>query len=265
MRNPSYLESCLKISVMMILLAFMSGCVTTVDSPFNRKASEEKAVQSHVQLGLAYIQDGDYVTARQRLDRALEINPKSAGAHAAMGLVFQRQGEPELAEASFKKALAFDAGYTRGRTYYAAFLFERDRFEDAAKQLEVAGEDTTFSDRAQVFANLGRTYARLERPEKALVAYQRSISLGRAPQPNVVLAISQLHQLLGDDALAWRRYSQFLDLIRQGKANHSPGSLRLGIELAKKEGARDVQASLELLLRNRFPNATESTTQQSKP
>ncbi len=265
MRKPFYLKSCLRLSAMMLLLTLISGCVTTVDSPFNRKASEEKAVQSHIQLGLAYIQDGDYVTARQRLDRALEINPKSAGAHAALGLVFQRQGEPELAEASFKKALSYDAGYTRGRTYYAAFLYERDRFEEAAKQLELAGEDTTFSDRAQVFSNLGMTYARLERPEKALEAYQRSISLSRAPQANVVLAISQLHQMLGNDDLAWRRYSQFLDLVRQGNGNHSPGSLRLGIELAKKQGERDVQASLELLLRNRFPSASGNTTQQSKP
>lgn len=243
----------------------LGGCVTTVDNAYTRKASTEKALQSHIQLGLAYIQQGDYVTAHKRLERALEIDPKSAGAHAALGLVFQRQGEPDLAEKSFRRALSYDSGYTRGRTYYAAFLYEQGRFADAAEQLRKASEDTTFEDRAQVFVNLGHCYARLEQLDDALAAYQRALSLTRAPQPNVVLAISRLHQMRGEPDSAWRYYQQYLEYVRSGLATHSASSLKFGIDLAHAVEDRDREASLRLLLRNLYPNSPEAKEYQDKP
>lgn len=244
--------------VSVLLLAWLTGCVTTVEGPFSGKADAEKAVQSHIQLGLAYIQQGDYVTAQQRLERALAINPKSAGAHAAMGLVYQRQGEPELAESSFKKALSFDGKYTRGRTYYAAFLYEQERFADAVRQFEIAAEDTAFEDRAQIFANIGLIQARMENYEGALQAYQRSLSLSRFPPPNVLLAMSQLLYAQGEHHTGWQYYSRFLNQVSQGRAAHSPTSLSLGATLAREVGDRNTEASLELLLRNRFPESPEA-------
>lgn len=244
--------------VSFLLLAVLAGCVTTVQSPFNRKADADKAVQSHVQLGLAYIQEGDYVTAQSRLERALQIDPKAAGAHAAMGLVYQRQGEPELAEAAFKRALSFDKGYTRGRTYYAAFLYEQGRFAEAVRQFEIASEDTAYQDRAQIFANLGLVHARMENLDAALQAYERALSLSRVSPPNVLLAISQLKHMQGKSGEAWQFYSRFLTQVEQGRVAHTAASLGLGVELAHAVGDRNREASLELLLRNRFPDSPEA-------
>lgn len=248
------------------LLPFLLvACVTTVEGPFTRKADADKAVQSHIQLGLAYIQQGDYVTAQQRLERALAINPKSSGAHAAMGLVYQRQGEPELAESSFKKALSYDAKFTRGRTYYAAFLYEQGRFADAIRQFEIASEDITYEDRAQIFSNIGLVHARMENYDAALQAYQRALSLSRFPPPNVLLAISQLMYTQGEYANGWQYYSRFMTQVSQGRAAHTAASLGLGVALARVVGERDTEASLELLLRNRFPDSPEAKNLRNKP
>ncbi len=248
-----------------LLALWLAGCVTTVEGPFSSKADSEKAVQSHIQLGLAYIQKGDYVTAQQRLERALSIDPKSAGAHAAMGLVYQRQGEPELAESAFRRALGYDAKYTRGRTYYAAFLYEQERYTEAVRQFEIASEDTTFEDRAQVFANLGLIHTRLENVDAALQAYQRSLSLSRLPPPGVLLAMSRLLHEQGDHETGWRYYSRFLNQVSQGRAAHSPASLGLGVAMAREVGDRNTEASLGLLLRNRFPDSPEAKNLRNKP
>ena len=71
----------------LLIVAILAGCVTTTDSRFAREADEEKALEDYVQLATAYIAQGNYDRARMHLERALQINPQSAPAQAAMGLI----------------------------------------------------------------------------------------------------------------------------------------------------------------------------------
>ena len=56
-------------------------------------------------MGLGYLNKGRPDWARDRLKKALDINPNDPEANDAMGLVWQAEGELDLSEEFFKKAI----------------------------------------------------------------------------------------------------------------------------------------------------------------
>lgn len=240
-----------------LLTAMLAGCVTTTDSPFAREADKDKAIKNYVQLGTAYIGQGNIERARLHLDRALQLDPDNPGAHSAMGLVYQSEREPELAEKSFQRALSTDPDYTRGRVFYGAFLFGQNRFEDAREQFRRAAQDTEYPDRASVFFNLGLTEERLDDVEAASRAYRRSVELSRGDAQSL-LALSRTLVELGDYQEAAAYYNRLTNTMqRNPNMRHSPESLFTGIRIARYFSDQDRESSLALLLKNKFPESDE--------
>jgi len=244
------------ITVVLVAL-FAAGCVTVSDSRFAREEDREKAVENYVQLATAYIGQGNLDRARNHLDRALELAPDDAGALSAMALLHNSDGEHELAERNFRKALASDRDYTRGRVYYGAFLFGQGRFEEAREQFSSASKDTDYSDRASVFFNLGMTEERLDNTEAAVAAYRRAVEISRGDARSL-LALSRTLVETGDYSAASRYYGRLAMLMQQNpRYRHSPESLYTGIRIARYMGERDRESSLALQLRNNFPDSVE--------
>lgn len=238
------------------LVVLLSACVTTVDGPFTDKTDKPKAASQYVQLGLAYFQQGQYEVAIQKLEKALEIQPGQHEANAALGLVYKAQNEASVAEDHFRKALRAKPDYTRGRTYYAAFLYQQGRLEEAVEQFEIAAEDVAYPNRAQIYSNIGLVNVRQSKLEEAIDAYRRSLSL-RRDQPQVVLALATLYYKTDDMVTASTYYQDYKRSVRARQASHTPQSLRLGIDIARSQQDLNDEASLTMLLRSLFPNSSE--------
>ncbi|XKG39574.1 type IV pilus biogenesis/stability protein PilW [Marinobacter sp.] len=240
-----------------LLMGLLVGCVTTTDSRFSREADENEALQNYIQLATAYVAQENYERARVHLERALEIEPNSAPAHAVKGLIMQREGEEELADSSFRKALSIDPGYTRGRVYYAAFLYGEGQYERARDEFARAAADTSYPDRASVFYNLGRTEQRLGNSEAAADAFKRAVELGRG-DARALLALSSTLVEAGKYGEAAYYYDRLMGLMARSKQiSHSPESLWTGIRIARFQGDQNRESSLALLLRNQYPNSDQ--------
>ncbi len=241
-----------------VLAAFLllSACVTTSDSSFSRKADPAIAAEKYVQLGLEYIKRNDLVRARKHLKRALEIKPEHASAHAALGLIYHEDAEHRLAEAAFLKSLDLDPNYTRGRTYYAAFLFANERFDEALKQFQLAAEDTGYASRDQVFTNIALCHLKLEQPREALAAYQKTLKLDRF-NGRALAGATELLIDLGDYQKAQYYYNRLVRLIAQQGMRHSAQSLWMGIRLARFYGSVAQEESLATLLAELYPQSAE--------
>jgi Flp pilus assembly protein TadD len=57
--------------------------------------------ESHLEMAKALEQKGDLEGARPELQRAIELNPKSAEAHFRLGRVYGRMGKPEEARKEY--------------------------------------------------------------------------------------------------------------------------------------------------------------------
>ncbi|MBB5320361.1 type IV pilus biogenesis/stability protein PilW [Marinobacter oulmenensis] len=245
-------------AVAMLLIGMvLSGCVTTTDGRFTRDVDPEKAQQKYVKLATAYVGQGNLERARHHLDRALEINDDSAPALAVQGLIFNVEGEDELAERSYRRAVSVDSGYTRAHVYYGAFLYSKRRFEEARDQFRAAARDTDYDDRGGVFFNLGMTEERLGNPEAAEQAYQRAVEITRG-DARALLALSTVLVEQEKYSRASRYYSRLQNLIqRSPNFSHSSESLYTGLRIARHFGDRDQAASMALMLKNQFPESVE--------
>ena len=163
----------LRIALALVCL-LSAGCAVT--GP--RSATDNQEVVGRaVELGIAYLRQGDTLRAKENIHKALDVDPKSPEAHASLALVFQQEQEWTLAESHFNKAIALDPKNSAARNNFGAFLYAQGRAEEAVAQLQVAVSDQFYARRGQAFENLGFAHKSLADIDEAKVAFDRALSL----------------------------------------------------------------------------------------
>ncbi len=233
-------------------LALLAGCVTEYEGTRRPEADPNAALEQRVSLARQYIGAGDWENAKRNLDLAQTIDDDSAIVHEAFGLVYQSTGEFELAEASFRRALRSDPSLSRARNNYAAFLYFRGRFEEAAKEFEIVTQDSLYSGRPLAFINLGRSRLRLGDKTGAAEAFNRTLSMDRR-NPIALLEMATLTLDAGDVQTANRYYGVYKTVVPR----QPPQGLLLGFRIANELGDRNAASSYELTLRNLYPTSPE--------
>ena len=80
----------------------LAGCTTTTSGP---KKSATSAADYNVQLGYAYLRQGNLALAKEKLERAEKQDGSSPSVHSALGLLFERLGDPKAADRHYATAL----------------------------------------------------------------------------------------------------------------------------------------------------------------
>lgn len=236
---------------LLLLLAGLAGCVSTgtVD-PLKTEEGRQQARDAYIQLGIGYVQQGTASRAKTPLRKALELDPRSADAHAALALVFQTEMENELADKHYREALASRRD-ARILNNYGSFLFEQKRYAEALERFTQASEDNLYPERARVFQNMGMTALKLNQPEQAEKYFTRALRLD-SRQPGALLELA----LMAYDAKQYVPAKAYYDSYSQ-LAEQNARSLLLGIRLADIHGDRDRAASLALQLKRLYPGTAE--------
>lgn len=239
------------ILVSLTALVLISGCVADGKGKPARPVDKAKALELHIKLAQGYIDKGNRESARHHLRKATELNKNSPAATETLARLYQLEGEPKLAEETFKKAIKSKKNFTLARNNYGAFLFGAKRYEEALIQFELAAEDLDYDDRASALVNVGRTSLLLGKNERAKAALEHASVLDRG--------MAEAHIELADINFQNREYAlakQHLDKY-QALGQVSPRSLLLAIRLERVFGNKDKEASHLLMLKNRFPYSKE--------
>lgn len=234
------------------LMAMIAGCVTTETGVFTEKKDPKKALEYSVQAARSYVQQRNWDAAKRHLKTALELDPNNADVHETMAQVFWNTGEYELADEHFRRAVSLDGSQARLRNNYAAFLYQRERYADAERQLEKVVEDVLYEKRPAAYVNLGLARIKLKEYDSARNALERGLLMDRGNQ-QAVFALAEVYFQLGDFAKAQNYYENYRKQVQR----QSPGSLWLGIRLADKFNDRNALASYALALKNLYPRSAE--------
>lgn len=234
----------------------LSACVTTVESRLTRKADPVKAVDNYTQLGLGYIRQGKFDTARARLNRALEINSDYAPANNAMALLLQSEQEPEAAEEYFLKSISLDDEFSQGQYNYGMFLMQHQRYGEACKYLNNAARDVEYKQRGKASQNLGLCYYRQGKIELAISTYERALKSQRFNAPILVNLSTLLFEVERYEE-SEGYYGRFLRLVEREQSKHSSNSLWLGIKLARHFEEKDKVKKFASELKQYFPKSKE--------
>jgi type IV pilus assembly protein PilF len=120
-----------------ILLLLLCGCVsTTANVP--AETDDKAAARQYAQLGARYFRNGNYEMARDRLLRAIELDPRSADAHMTLALTYEQLDNERLAEQHHNLAVRYGPRNFNVRNAYAVFLCGRKRYDDAREQFRQA-------------------------------------------------------------------------------------------------------------------------------
>jgi len=240
-----------------LLFLLLGGCVTeTTNAPFGGSKSDAQALRDYIQLATGYIEQGDMPNARRHLNNAAALDSNNSDVFALWGLVYSREGEPDLADESFRRALRVDARNSQARNNYAAFLFAEERFDDAYEQLEQVVDDTTYSNRAQAFENLGLAALRLNRTTDAEYAFGRALQLNDR-QLRSSLELANLNVQKPDALQARRYYGNYLTLLQLYRIPQTARGLWVGIQLENALGNGDNVRQYGTQLEQSFPASPE--------
>ena len=241
----------LRIALLVVAVS-LAGCVSSgASDPLGTSAGRDQARDAYIQLGIGYLQQGASERAKAPLSKALELDPHSADAHAALALLFQTQLEPQLADQHYRKALSSRPADARILNNYGTFLFERGQYPQAYERFRQASEDSLYGERSRVFENLGLTARAQGQDAKAQEHFQRALRLN-ARQPRALLEMAALSYERREYVPARNYYERYTGLSEQNAR-----SLLLGIRLAKVFADPDKAASYGLQLKRLYPASRE--------
>jgi tetratricopeptide (TPR) repeat protein len=133
--------------------------------------------------------------------RALQIDPYSAEAHAALGYVHHYEWRWADAEHEFRRAIELNPSYPLVRIWYANLLVSRRRIDDAVREVIAARDLDPLS--LVVTTNVGWTLAFARRHDEAIEQFRRTLELDSTyVQARTRLVASLMAVGRADEALA---------------------------------------------------------------
>lgn len=235
-----------------IVIFFLVGCVTSTSTSSVKFEETDEAAMQNYYLGARYYHNGNYDIARERLERALELDPKLAEAHYTLALTYEKLENPRLATEHYREAVRVAPNNYDARNAYAVFLCRQRRYDDAAKQfdkaLKIAINDTRFT----VYTNAGACMTQKPDYEKAEEYFRKALN-DRPTHAEALIQLAALKFKTGDFLQA----RAFLQRYLSGNKS-SPGVLYLGVQI--EEALEDDRAATDYsnqLLRE-FPESPEA-------
>jgi len=210
------------------------------------------AANYNVQLGVAYISQGDLAIAQDKLARALKENPRDPNVHAALGLLNERLGFPAKADANYRDAIRLAPQDPSIENNYAVFLCAQGRTNEGVKLFEAAAHNALYPTPEAAFTNAAVCLRKAKRYADA----ERNLLQALARKAGYQEALLQLGELY----LETNRVAEAKDHIQRYLANfpESAEILWLGVRVARVGGDRLSEEHYSRLLRVDFPNSDET-------
>lgn len=214
------------------MLWWLSACTAQPVSGVPSDLDRSKSAASYTALGFAYLERNNAERAKRALVKALSLQPDDADALHGMALIYQQEGEAQLAEQHFKRSLSVSPHFSNARNNFAAFLYSQARYQEACEQLELTVADTLYFNRQQAFENLGQCEIQRQNESAAEAAFKRALQLN-AQSEKATLALSELYFRQNKPIEAWRYLEKHFQF-----AKPTERSLRLGVLVADRLGQK---------------------------
>lgn len=239
--------------VVALISLWLVACTSAGGSrPTKHIAPDPKAAEINVQLGLSYMQRGNYEIALDKLKKSLKQNPNLPSAHNAIALLYQRLGENDNAEKHFKESVQRDPKYSEAQNNYGVFLCQQKQYEAAEQRFLEATKNSLYESKDQAFENAGMCANRIPDQTLAEQYFLKALQLN----PFLSKSLLQMAKLRFLNV----EYEQAHSYIQryQQVSNWVPSALYTAIQIGNKLNDQDAVSSYALLLKAHFPDSDEA-------
>lgn len=234
-----------------ILLAGLTACQQGGQAR-SSESDPERLAEVNTQLGIQYMQGGDYETALEKLTRALKADSSHVDAYNALGLLHANLGQVEEAERHFKRALKLDAGNSATLNNYGQFLCQLERYKEGQAMFQRAIANPLYRSPELAHSNAGLCALAEGNLEVAETHFRAALEID-PKLPPTLYQMAEISYQQGNYLPARAYLQRYAEVGR-----HSARSLWLGVQVERELGDRDAAASYALKLEKNFPDSNET-------
>ncbi len=244
--------------LMLLGLLMLAGCAS--QGPISGGEDETGALGAerrdspatlYVQMGIAYLNEGQPAVALQKLKMAISLDPDNAEEHNVIAILYERLGNTKLAEKHYTQAAMLDPRDPYIRNARGSFFCKQERFAQAQSEFESALSNPLYSTPWVAMTNAGLCAERGGDPEKAENYYRRALTVNDN-YFQALLRMAELSHRQGNH-LSARGYLERYN----GVAEPSAASLWLGVRIERSLDDRQRAHDYGKELLEKFPDAPE--------
>jgi len=240
-----------------MLALLLAACATS--QPTGDARGGATAAAANLQLGSAYLQQGNLPIAKDKLERAAAQAPRDPQVRGLLALLYARMGEDARAEDSFREALRYAPADPDLLNNYAVFLCSHGRTDEGVKRFEQSAANALYRTPWAAYTNAGVCLRGAKRPAEAGARFERALQV----RPDYAEALVQLADLdladgRSDRALA--RVQAFL-----GRNPPTPDVLLLGWRAAGAEHDKIASIQFAFRLQSEFPESEQAKSLANGP
>jgi type IV pilus assembly protein PilF len=217
------------------------------------QADREKAAAVNAELAITYLKQDNLRAAREKVDKALEQNPRSVEAHMTAGFVYDRLGEDKKAASHYDQAVKL-AGKDNPDALNNAAVFEcrkgdKKRGEELFLQAAVS---PLYRTPEIAYLNAGNC-ARADGRPKDAERYFRQALARRPNMPDALLQLAFIQHEGGNNMQARAFVQRYHDA-----APATAQSIWLGYSIERAQGDAVAAEEYARRLRMEFPTSVEA-------
>jgi len=241
--------------ILIITITGLSACSTKDEMVVDKKVSEpdlEQASALNVQLAIGYIDREQLGIAQEKLDKAIEQDPKNIDAYTTMAYLKRKVNELEEAENYYLEALDIKSTNPNIHNNYGGLLCQMGRYDDALKEIRMAYEDPFYETPYLAYANAGTCL--LDKGD--YTEAEKMLRKALRDQPNYAGALISMAEIgvKTNKYLMARAYIQRYHAVAKPTAE----SLWLQIQSEKALGAEEHYLKYARRLLKDFPDSDEA-------
>lgn len=247
----------LKIATIVLTLHLVACTTTTTVSdnepaaPVN-KANLKEASEINTQLGVGYIQRKQYKAAKDKLEKAIEQDPKNQTAYKTLAYLYALLGLKDKAEKTYEEALDLSSDDSDLLNSYGAFLCSIGKYDEAQEKLKMAYSDPFYESAYLAQSNAGSCYLQQQQYDKAEKLLRQSLRT----QPNLPGSLLSMAEVgvKTDRFLMARAYIQRYHAVKAATAE----SLWIQVQAEKALGDKQHYLKYARQLISDFPDSDEA-------
>jgi type IV pilus assembly protein PilF len=239
--------------IAILTASLLVGCVSSDGTKaLKREDPAESAAKTNIQLGIAYLQQGNYTVAREKLERSLKQNPKDPDVHTSLGLLYDRTGEPKLADKHYQEALRLAPDNPDVSNNYAIYLCKRGQVDEGVKRFAAVAANKYYRTPEVALTNAGVCLLGAKRLDEAQAKFAGAIKV-RPDYSEATVQLATLHIERGQLAEARKVVDTYLGAFRP-----RPDVLYAAVAVARAAKDKMSEEKFSRTLRLEFPDSAQA-------
>lgn len=218
-----------------------------------KKQDTQAAAQTNTQLALAYLKQGELRYAKEKIDKALEQDPRQPVTQMTAGFIYDQWGDDKKARQHFEAAQRL-AGPNSPEILnnVGVYFCRKGDFKRGSAALQEAAKSPVNRTPEVTYLNAAQC-ARSNKQDEAAEQYLRQALAINSQQPEVLYQLTDLF-LQKDPLKAQAFFSRYREISPQDTAE----VLWLGYRVESAAGNPGQAQVYANLLREKFPNSPQT-------